>query len=980
MVNDLVDGINFSKIIYLRSVNLFHVPMILSKQYAFLRLSKSKSILFLLLLLSLLPNVEAVGQRSLQDTVPLDPRVTKGILDNGMHYYIQYNPKPENKLELRLAVNAGSVLEDDSQQGLAHFVEHMAFNGSRNFEKNELISYLQSIGVSFGSDLNAYTSFDETVYILPIPTDDEEKLRNGFLVLKDWAGGLLLAGEDIDAERGIIVEEWRTGQGSDQRLRDQYLPLLLKGSKYAERMPIGKMEIIENADYEALRRYYRDWYRPDNMALIAVGDVTPEKVEELIESYFSELENPADAPERISHAVPVQEESMIKIVTDEESPGIQLQLYYKHDSKPTFTVQDYKNRIIRTLYGGMLTQRLDEIRQKPQAPFIYAGARYGSFVRSLDFFATSGAVSTGNTLVGLEAFIIENERALRHGFTEGELVRVKRSLANSSERSFKEMDKMESRTMVGRYVSHFLTHGFAEGEAIRYELYQQLLPQITLAEVNAMGRELIRDINRVVIVTAPEKDAASLPTESDLLDLFNAVASIEIEPYEEGDLPDALMSQLPDPGKVVDQSVNEEVNVTSMTLSNGMTVHFKPTEYKNDEILFTGSSKGGTSLYGDEDHYSASYASVLVNIMGVGEFSPSNLRKILAGKNVSVTPNIGTYGENISGSTSPRDLELSLQLIHLYFTAPRMDRELVSVYFENQKNQLASAQNNPDFQFNKRLNEIVNDGNLRGMGIYDPEKLDLIDVDRGLEIYNDRFANAANFEFLFTGNVDLETVVPLIELYLGSLPGNSGATDEYRDLGIRIPRGKTERIEVGVDDKSQVILYFSSPTEYTLEKSQQLSYLGEILTIKLIETLREEIGGVYGVGARGGLARTPEESFSFSVSFPCSPDNVDTLTEAVWKEIKKIQEQGPEEADLLKVRETKRVSLAENLNRNAFWHAQITAAITSGMPLETVLGASDRVMQVTSDQVKEVANIFLVRENLLEIKKFPLQKPLPADE
>lgn len=945
-----------------------------------MRLSKSKSILFLLLLLSLLPNVEAVGQRSLQDTVPLDPRVTKGILDNGMHYYIQYNPKPENKLELRLAVNAGSVLEDDSQQGLAHFVEHMAFNGSRNFEKNELISYLQSIGVSFGSDLNAYTSFDETVYILPIPTDDEEKLRNGFLVLKDWAGGLLLAGEDIDAERGIIVEEWRTGQGSDQRLRDQYLPLLLKGSKYAERMPIGKMEIIENADYEALRRYYRDWYRPDNMALIAVGDVTPEKVEELIESYFSELENPADAPERISHAVPVQEESMIKIVTDEESPGIQLQLYYKHDSKPTFTVQDYKNRIIRTLYGGMLTQRLDEIRQKPQAPFIYAGARYGSFVRSLDFFATSGAVSTGNTLVGLEAFIIENERALRHGFTEGELVRVKRSLANSSERSFKEMDKMESRTMVGRYVSHFLTHGFAEGEAIRYELYQQLLPQITLAEVNAMGRELIRDINRVVIVTAPEKDAASLPTESDLLDLFNAVASIEIEPYEEGDLPDALMSQLPDPGKVVDQSVNEEVNVTSMTLSNGMTVYFKPTEYKNDEILFTGSSKGGTSLYGEEDHYSASYASVLVNIMGVGEFSPSNLRKILAGKNVSVTPNIGTYGENISGSTSPRDLELSLQLIHLYFTAPRMDRELVSVYFENQKNQLASAQNNPDFQFNKRLNEIVNDGNLRGMGIYDPEKLDLIDVDRGLEIYNDRFANAANFEFLFTGNVDLETVVPLIELYLGSLPGNSGATDEYRDLGIRIPRGKTERIEVGVDDKSQVILYFSSPTEYTLEKSQQLSYLGEILTIKLIETLREEIGGVYGVGARGGLARTPEESFSFSVSFPCSPDNVDTLTEAVWKEIKKIQEQGPEEADLLKVRETKRVSLAENLNRNAFWHAQITAAITSGMPLETVLGASDRVMQVTSDQVKEVANIFLVRENLLEIKKFPLQKPLPADE
>lgn len=953
--------------------------MILSRRPALLMLAKFKCFLLLLLFLPLLPS-ETLGQRSLQDTVALDPRVTTGMLDNGMRYYIQHNPKPENKLELRLAVNAGSVLEDDSQQGLAHFVEHMAFNGSENFEKNELISYLQSIGVSFGSDLNAYTSFDETVYILPIPTDDEEKLRNGFLVLKDWAGGLLLEGEDIDAERGIIVEEWRTGQGSDQRLRDQYLPVLLKDSKYAERLPIGKMEIVENADYEELRRYYRDWYRPDNMAVVAVGDVAPEKVKELIERYFSELKSPADAPERISHAVPIQEESMIKIVTDEESPGIQVQLYYKHESKPTVTVDDYKKRIIRTLYGGMLTQRLDEIRQKPQAPFIYAGARYGSFVRSLDFFTTSGAVSTGNTLVGLQAFIVENERALRHGFTEGELERVKRSLANSSERSFKEMDKMESRTMVGRYVSHFLNQGFAEGEAIRYGLYQQLLPEITLDEVNAMGRELIRDINRVVIVTAPEKDTETLPAESELLALFDAVADMEIEPYEEGDLPEVLLSQLPEPGKVVDHSFNEEVEVTSITLSNGMTVHLKPTEYKNDEILFTGSSKGGASLYGDEDHYSASYASVLVNIMGVGDFSPSNLRKVLAGKNVSVTPNIGTYGENISGSTSPRDLELTLQLIHLYFTAPRMDEELVSVYFENQKNQLASAQSNPDFQFNKRLNEIVNDGNLRGMGIYDPEKLDLVDVDRGLEIYRDRFANAANFEFLFTGNLDLETMVPLIELYLGSLPGDPVTTDDFQDLGIRIPRNRTERIEVGVDDKSQVILYFSGPTEYTLEKSQQLSYLGEILTIKLIETLREEIGGVYGVGARGGLARTPEESFSFSVSFPCSPDNVESLTEAVWKEIKKIQEEGPEEADLLKVRETKRISLAENLNRNAFWHGQISAAITSGMPLETVLGAADRVMQVTLEQVKEVANTFLIRENLLEIQKFPLSKSLSTND
>lgn len=926
----------------------------------------------LLGLLSFFIAFPLLAQVSLQDTVPLDSRVKVGKLSNGLTYFVQYNPKPEDKLELRLVVNAGSVLEDERQLGLAHFVEHMAFNGSENFEKNDLISYLQSIGVSFGSDLNAYTSFDETVYILPIPTDDEEKLRNGFLVMKDWAGGLLLTDEDIDAERTIIVEEWRTGQGTEQRMRDQYLPALLYESKYAERLPIGDMDIIRNAPYEDLRRYYRDWYRPDNMAVVAVGDVEPDRVVKLIETYFGELENPANAAERKDYEIPAHTETLVKVVTDEEAPGIQVQLYYKHKPKPTLTVEDYKRRITQVLFGGMLTQRLDEIRQKPQAPFVYAGARYGTFVRALDFFTVSGAVVSGKARDGLEAFLTENERILRFGFTQGELDRVKRSLANNAERGFNEMDKMESRSLVGRYVSHFLTGAFAEGEETRYQLYQELLPQITLEEVNRMGRNLIGEENRVVIVTAPDADQESLPTADELLALFGAVKEMKLEPYSESELPEHLLPKLPLAGKVLETEYNEKVDITTVTLSNGMRVYFKPTDFKNDEIIFTGNSKGGASLYPDEDHYSASYASVMVNIMGIGDFSPTALRKVLAGKNVSVTPNIGTYGESISGSTSPRDLELALQLIHLYFTSPRMDKELFDVYIQNQKNQLATAQVNPDFQFNKRLNEIVNQGNIRGMGIYDPEELDLIDEERSLEIFGERFSNAANFSFLFTGNLDLETAIPLIELYLGSLPGDPTRLDEYRDLGIRIPRGMSERIEVGKDDKSQVILYFSGPTAFGLEKSQQFSYLGEVLTIKLIETLREEIGGVYGVGARGSLARIPEEAFSFSISFPCSPDNVDKLTEAVWEEIRKIQENGPEDIDLQKVRETKRISLEENLKRNGFWHGQISAAITGEMPLDTVLGAKERILGVTAQQIQEIARTYLVKDNLLEIKRYPL--------
>lgn len=912
------------------------------------------------------------GQFAPTDKVPLDSRVKTGQLDNGMQYYIQQNPKPENKLELRLAIKAGSMQEREDQLGLAHFVEHMAFNGSEHFEKNELISYLQSIGVAFGSDLNAYTSFDETVYILPIPTDDEEKIQNGFQVMRDWAGGLLLNSEDIDAERGIVVEEWRTGQGVDQRMRDAYLPVLLHESRYANRLPIGDMDIIREAEEEVIRDFYRDWYRPELMGVVAVGDVAPEKVEALIKDYFGDLENPVQAPERVYYEVPEHEENFVKIITDEEAPGIQVQLYYKHQPVATETYDDYKDRILRTMVGGMLTQRLDEIRQKPDAPFIFAGARYGKLVKGLEFFTTSGVVGPGKTREGLRSFLEENSRAVQHGFTEGELERVKRSLLNSAERSFKEMDKAESRSLVGRYVSHFLNESFADNPAHRNRFYQEVIPEITLDKVNTMVDKLVRENNIVVVVTAPEKDKESLPTESELAEVLKEAKEMETTPYQEKELREELMLAIPESGKLVEVQEVEEVGITVIELDNGLKVHFKPTDFKNDEILFTGSSKGGTSLYPDKDHIHASYAGTAVNVMGVGDFSPSDLRKVLAGKNVQVTPNIGRYSENISGSTSPEDLELALQLIHLYFTAPRTDLALWEVFLTNQKNQLESAQVNPDFQFNKRVNEIISNGNPRGMGIFSPEKLDSIEVQRSLEIFTERFANMADFEFLFTGNLDLDLVIPMVERYLGSLPGSLvDGREQFRDLGIKPPQDQTELIKVGVDEKSQVILYFNGDTAYDLEKSQQLSYLGEILSIKLIESLREQIGGVYGVGARGSLSKVPDERFSFVINFPCAPESVPELTAAVWEEIEKIQKDGPEAEDLEKVRETKRISLEENLRRNGFWHGQISAAISGNMPLDTVLGATDRVLGVTGPQVQALAREFLKTEFLLKIIRYP---------
>ncbi len=906
-----------------------------------------------------------------QDKVPLDSRVRTGKLANGLTYYVQQNPKPENKVELRLAVNAGSVLEDDDQAGLAHFTEHMAFNGTTNFEKNELISYLQSIGVSFGGDLNAYTGFDETVYILPIPSDDEEKLRSGFLVLADWAGGVLMKDEDIDGERGIIVEEWRTGQGYSQRVRDQYLPVLLHDSKYADRLPIGKMEIVENFEYETIRKFYKDWYRPDLMAVVAVGDEDPDKLEALIKEYFEGLENPVNAKPRPHFSVPEHEETFVTIVTDAESPGTQVQLYYKHKALPTSTKEDYKNILKRRLYSGMLSQRLDEIRQKPDAPFIYAGTGYGNFVRDMDYFSASGAVAPGKAAEALQSLIEENERVAQFGFTAQELERVKKSLLNSAERAAKEMDKAESGSLVGKYVSHYLEGSFAEDVQWRYDFYKEVMPQITIEEINALAKELVRDENRVVVISGPEKEKENLPTEKEVLALFTAVDQMQLSPYEEKLLAEDLITDLPTAGKVSKINTIDAVGVQELTLSNGAKVFVKSTDFKNDEILISATGKGGTSLYSDEDHLTASNAGVMVNVMGVGDFSPSDLRKVLSGKTVSLTPNIGTYTQTISGISSPKDLETALQLMHLYFTKTRKDAALYEVYKTNQKTQLEGAQANPDYQFSRALNKIIADGNPRAMGIMSPEDYDQINIDRGLEIFADRFSNAANFEFFFTGNIDMDTFVPLLEQYIASLPGDAAVKDTYVDLGIRTPRGKKERIEVGTDEKSQVIMFFSGETDYDRNKANDISYLGEILTIKLIENLREEIGGVYGVGAGGSMGIQPVGNFSFSIQFPCSPDMVDKLTEAAWKEVKKIQENGPSEDDLNKVKEKRKIAYEENLKRNNYWNGQMSNVRTYELPWNSILEGRAAIDAVTPERIKTAAKTYLVQDNLLEIQRFP---------
>lgn len=903
--------------------------------------------------------------------IPLDPKVKVGKLSNGLTYYVRENNRPEEKIELRLAVKAGSILEDEDQLGLAHFMEHMGFNGSENFSENELVSFLQSIGVEFGADLNAYTSFDETVYILPIPLNKPENLETAMQVLADWAFGALLRDKDIDDERGVVIEEWRTGRGAGQRMRDRYFDKLLYNSRYAQRLPIGTLEVLQNFEYESLRRFYRDWYRPNLMAVSAVGPVPQDELIALIEKYFGKKQNPANAPERKYYDIPGHEQTLVAIETDPEAGGISVQMYIKHPGSEVKTLGDRRNQIIRSFYGSMLNDRLQEIRQQPDAPFLSGFVSYGEFLGRTDAFTVSASVAPDKILTGFKAVLRENERVSRFGFTQAELDRYKRRYLASVERYYNDRDNLDSDDFVDEYVDHFLNDNPFTSAEFDWEFAQLVIPTITLAEVNAVGREKFIDENRVVIITGPERADINYPTEQDVLNALAEIDKEELQAYEEKEEAESLLTKMPTPGRVVSMERNAELDFVTMKLSNGIEVAIKKTELKNDEILMSASSYGGSSVYGNEDHWNASFVTSIVAGGGVGQFNNIELQRALAGINARANASISTISQSMNGNSTPKDFETMLQLVHLYFTEPYRNENLFETFRNTQKIQMATLMNSPDFQFQIKLNDILTQGNPRGKALPSAEELDALSLDRMIEIYKDRFGDASGFKFTFVGNIDAQAAQPLIELYLGSLP-SLNRNETFRDLAINPPSGYVEEvIRAGKDDKAQVLMLFSGETPYSLKDAQIMDQLGEILSIKLIETLREEIGGVYGVGASGSLQRIPANRYQFVIQWPCAPDNVEKLTAAAWAEIEKIKQNGPAAEDLSKVQETALRQLSDNKQRNGYWLNQIATMRNNGYGSDYVLDVEKRITSVTAEDIKAAANRFLTKEQYIRIQRLP---------
>jgi zinc protease len=915
--------------------------------------------------------IAVAQQLNLNQAIPTDPNVKIGKLENGLTYYVRENKQPEAKMELRLVVKAGSILENDDQRGLAHFMEHMGFNGSTNFSENELISFLQKMGVEFGADLNAYTSFDETVYILPIPLNEPENIEKGMLVLSDWAFGALLNDKDIDDERGVVIEEWRTGRGASQRMSDRYFSKLFYNSRYAERLPIGKVDILRNFEYDVLRSFYKDWYRPDLMSVVAVGDLDAAEMEALIKKYFGSQQNPANSREREYFDVPGHKETIVAIETDSEQGSTQVEMYIKHPKIETKTLGDLRKSIIRSAYTGMLNLRLNELRQQAEPPFIGGGVGVEDFVATATFFTMSAAVSQDGIIKGFEAILRENERVARHGFTEGELERYKKQYLAGQERSFNDRDKTESGVFTSRYVANFLSNSPIPSTEFRYEFAQQVLPTITVAEVNSMVKELFLDENRVIIVIGPEGEGLVYPTEQELLAVLANVEKEELTPYEDSMGGAELLPTLPPAGSVVAQTENTALGIVDLELSNGVKVTLKPTEFKNDEIVMSASAKGGQSLYSEADHFNATFASSIVANSGVGEFSSTDLQKLLAGKNARVSPSIGMYSQSISGNTTPKDLETMLQLTHLYFTQPFRNEDFFKSFQTSQKAQLAMIMANPDIQFQIAINKLLTQNNPRGAALPSPADIDALSLDRMLEIYKERFADASGFHFTFVGNFDVEAMKPLLAQYLGSLPA-SNKNENYQDLGLVPPSGNIEEvIRVGQDDKAMVVMLFSDEDEYSLGNSEVISQMGEILTIKLIETLREEIGGVYGASAGGSSGKTPSERYQFVVQFPCAPDNVEKLTEATWREIEKLKTEGPTTEDLAKVQETKKRQLTENKERNGYWLGRLSSYQSDGIDREEILNTEARIESVTPEAIKAAANKYLTKDQYIRVLKLP---------
>jgi zinc protease len=926
-----------------------------------------------IVLTTCLGSLQTIRSQALTDPMPVDPQIIMGKFPNGMRYYIRANKKPEKRAELRLVIKAGSILEDEDQQGLAHLVEHMAFNGTQHFPKSDIVSFIESLGMRFGADLNAYTSFDETVYMLTVPTDKPEMIDKALLVLEDWAHNITFDPVEIDKERGVVMEEWRLGRGAGARMRDKLFPLLLKGSRYADRLPIGKPEIIQGAKAERLKQFYADWYRPDLMAVVAVGDFDKAAIEKMITAHFASIPAATKSRPRQAYDVPDHTDTTYAIATDKETNTTVVEVDTVLPARPEGTVRDYRQKTVDRLFSGMLSARLAELGQKADAPFIQAFAGRGRFFAPSKDAATLLALAKeGSVEPALEVLLNEAERVARFGFTATELERQKQSVLRSYERMSLEKENTLSADRAGEYVRNFLQDETLPTPEDEYALHKRFLPEVSLDEINKLAREWFPGRNRTVVITAPAREGLVVPDEAKLAAVIKAAAAKELKPYVDTLGNAALLDSTPTPGTIAN-TVTKEPGITEWQLSNGVKVVLKPTTFKEDEILFRAISPGGTSLAADKDYIPASSASQVITAGGVGKFNAIDLRKLMAGKVASASPIIGELEEGLSGNSSRKDLETMFQLIYLRFTQPRADATAFSVQAAQAKSFLSNQTASPEFVFFDALNNIRYQNHLRRR-LPTTATVDQWDLEKSLAFYKDRFADASDFTFVFVGSFDTATIKPLVERYLGALP-SIRRKETWKDVGVRTPPGIVEKkVEKGIEPKSESAIVFSGPFQYIQEQRVAIRAMSEILERKLLETLREELGGTYGVSVSPAYERIPNPTYSITVDFGSAPDRTENLIKRVFQEIELFKTNGPTDKQLSDEKEALLRDFEVNSKLNNYLLGQITARYRLGEEPAGVWLLPDYYKKIDKAMIQEAARTYLNTKAYVEVMLFPEKK------
>jgi len=877
-----------------------------------------KNIFFVILLLCT-SILNAQQSFNLNDPIPVDPKVTKGVLENGMTYYVRSNSEPQNRAELMLVVKAGSIDEDEDQKGLAHFAEHLAFNGTKNFPKHELIKYFESIGMEFGPEINAYTSFDETVYMLKVPLDSALYLEKGLQVLYDWASQITDSDEEIDKERGVIREELRGGRNANFRMQQKWLPIFLHESKYANRLPIGELEIIENAPPEALRRFRNDWYRSDLQAVIVVGDFDQEEMVQQVKEKFSQIPAAENPRPKEYFEIPPHEETLVSIATDKEAQYPMAFVLYKHPLEKSKTIADYRTSIMHSLYNGMINNRLAEKTQQAEPPFIAGQSSYSGMFGPINVFQSVAVCHNGKIEEGLKAVLLENERVKKFGFTETELERQKKALLNNIEKAYNEREQQKSISYAQEYTRNFLmSQEPIPGIEKEFEYFKTFLPEIALEEVNALADKWITEENRVVVINAPEIEGVKIPNEEEVFALLKEMEQTEVEPYDDAVLDVPLISDEPWPGKVTDEQKLEKVDAVEWTLENGATVVVKPTEFKEDEILFNAWSPGGTWLYDASDDISADLASTIMAMSGIAGFDKITLDKMLADKVFSLSPYVTQIREGFNGNASVKDIEPLLQMVYLYFTQPRFDETSFKSYMSRMQGILQNRSASPEAVFQDTLSTILANYHERSRPM-SAELLAEADFNRIRQIAEERFRNAADFKFFFVGKIDTAELKPLVEKYIGGIP-YLDETETWRNLEVDPPAGVVEKtVKKGQEEKSIQYIVFHGDWKYSSEKAIELDAMSRILDTRLLEEIREERSSVYSIGARPSTSKVPDEEYTISISYGTDPEKLDELKQAVFDEIRDFAQNGPSEEELAKAKEKMLREREVALRENRFW-------------------------------------------------------------